>query len=1254
MRWRLFKRSDDGAPHGLPHLPAAWIAAVRRLAAQHWHTIGALLIIFALALFIRGYFGLEPATEGGFILSGGSDSYYYHHAIRHAYDTGQHLYQDHMINYPASSRNPRPPLYAWSVVIAGHILTPFFGGNGSDAVWYAFLLSTAVAGALTIFPVYLVGRESFGRRAGLIAALLLAVSPGHLQRSVMSNADHDAFVLFFIVLGFYFYLRGLKLLSERDYVGSWRKPSTALSGIMEMARENRSSLLYGGLAAFCFLAVMLTWQGYAYAFVILTAYFMIQVLITRLRKRELLGHIAIYAVAFGLPLLLGFPYYYQADLIASWYDAPAFMFLAAVGISAVLMISRNYPWFLVISGMVLAAVLGFTALYFASVSMFNTLIGAIASGAGYFVRTKQYETIAEAQAPPFSNLATSFGMITFWMALVGLGYGLYRLPKSLKPDYIFILLWTLFSIYMAMSAARFMFNAAPAFAIMSGWVLSIIVEKLDIKGEVARQARFRGSATYTRGTVLTALAASLLICALSAAAYEYLRSPAPISLGLAGFLVLLFMVYVYGTRRKDRFYLLALLPLVVSLLVYGFYYDGFKRLPDHAMVPLLTGMYLVVLFFAMRGTKMRTIAGVLFLSFLVVLPNVWTGVDAGIPYEVKRDYDRLLYQVMPSPTAPEGYDAQNGSMWYLGGFGYSLPLNNRYWPAGYDWLATQDAGIYPFHERPGFLSWWDYGFEVVNEGAHPTVADNFLNGHQLAGNFLMAQNETNAIALFCVRLLESDWAWPPGIEDLPAFRPEVRGILERYGIDPEEMGDILTNPMSYVPEIHAHPEIYDPRDADIQPTNAYIMAMMARISMHLNRDQVADLYHDLQTATGWSIRYFAVDTRLFPFSGQNTGIFYAPAKLSDHRMMDAFNMPYDFFEIKAVGEFGGEYNVTEVPEDVRVTEYKLKYKDMFFKTMLYRCFVGYSGADIGQSNEEGIPGLSGSLQQQPPMPGYMLRHFRLVYRTAYYNPYPPEEVRNHTEAWRAMNYDDAAELQRQIQAGTAEGVVDLSPRSSMYQGVTMLKYYDGAVVYGQVRLRNGAPLTGIRVTVQDAYGIPHDTVLTDASGRYSVLAPFGNVSVIVSQGTPMMLTMTGGELNATQFFIRDDQAMRQALDLDADGRFDYLIEHNVKLDAASASGTVYIDGDGDSIYDEGEVVLPGIEVEIIGKELNASYRTNTDEDGKYSFEAVSPGEYRMVVRQGGIELVSADSVPISTAAVKKDMAVPTRNFEGAVLNERGI
>jgi asparagine N-glycosylation enzyme membrane subunit Stt3 len=1198
---------------------------------KNWYTIVVLTFLVLLGLFVRSYFGVTPATEDGFLLSGGSDSYYYNHIISYNIETGHHLHIEDMLNYPAGTRNPRPPLYSWSISVMGQVASPLFDGDVTTSMFYVFLFSTAFWGALTVIPTYFMAKEAFGKRAGYIAAFLLAIMPGHIQRSVLTNADHDAMVLFFIVTAFYFFLKSLKNLKGENWVESWRVRGLSDlkrigGGFRAMVKENKVSALFALLSGFSFLTVALIWQGWAYALVILTAYFGVQVLFNRFRNVESLGLLMVYGIAGGTLVLLAFPYYFQSVQIASWWDSPAYMFAAAFAFGLVLELTRRYPWILVLSALALSAVVAVVVLYAFWPAMYNTLVGALASGAGYFVRNKQYETIAEAQAAPFSNLALSFGVVTFWLSFVGLGYAIYQLPKKLKADYLFIVVWTVASIYMAVTAARFMFNAAPAFAVTSGWVVALIIEKLNLKSAIEQQKRASGMYNPDWDALRSVVVVGLIVIVCGVGAYLYLDNLAPLALAALGLLTLAYLVYAYGVRAKWWFSLVGLMPLAVSLILYTFYYDDFTKTADHLAVPLFGALVLGILFLFVRGARIRTMAGVLFLAFLVVLPNVWQGVDAGIPYETKADYDKQIYESLPSTFTPKTYDAANGSNWYLGAFGYSLPLNSRYYPAAYDWLARQDNNIYPPEDRPAYLSWWDYGFEAVNEGNHPTVADNFLGGHQLAGNFIMAQNESNAITLLIVRLLEGDWTRNAGFGSGTTqsyFSPEVKATLAAYGLDVDGFLDIYNNPGKYVDEIWAHPEIYSPRDDVIQDANARYLAAMGEITMHMNKEQIVSLYHDLSVTTGWQIRYFAIDSRLFPFSGENTGIFYAPAKLSDHRMKDP-NMPYDFFEIKAVGTYGGEYSLDDVPDDVKVKEYKLVYNDMFYNTMLYKCFVGYGGKDIGQDNTKGVPGLSGDLEQQEPLQGWNLTHFRRVYRTAYYNPYPSEEVKDHTDAWRAINYDDALSLQTAIQAGRETGVIDPSARSSMYQGVMFLKYYHGAIVTGKVALPDGTPLQGAWVTVQDEYNIPHQTVTTDSEGNYRLLAPFGNVSVVVSTGTLDLVNQVGSELNRTRFFVRDDQAMREEVDQNSDGVWDYLMSNDVTVAGGYLNGTVFLDKDGNGAFSDGvDRVLEGAQVVMRSVKSSLEVVSTSGADGRYNTENLPPGDYDVSAVYLGTVVASA-------------------------------
>ena len=142
-----------------------------------------------------------------------------------------------------------------------------------------------------------------------------------------------------------------------------------------------------------------------------------------------------------------------------------------------------------------------------------------------------------------------------------------------------------------------------------------------------------------------------------------------------------------------------------------------------------------------------------------------------------------------------------------------------------------------------------------------------------------------------------------------------------------------------------------------------------------------------------------------------------------------------------------KYNTVEQSQTV-------VYKDKFLNSTFFRAFIGWSAVDVGKDIEEGIPGVTGRIGQDqslPPLFGWNMTHFKLVYRNS---------------------------------------------------GLRILKYYDGATIYGTVATPNGEPVVNANVTVLDEYKIPHATATTDSYGKYSILVPAGNLTLTVSLGTP--------------------------------------------------------------------------------------------------------------------------------------------------------
>jgi len=524
---------------------------------------------------------------------------------------------------------------------------------------------------------------------------------------------------------------------------------------------------------------------------------------------------------------------------------------------------------------------------------------------------------------------------------------------------------------------------------------------------------------------------------------------------------------------------------------------------------------------------------------LVIAPNCFGAFDAAVPFERDRAYDVELCLTLPEglrSTECGGYRA------YLGRWGPDLAMPDEPLPAFWDWFEQRDAEA-PLEERPAFVSWWDYGTAAVARGGHPAVADSVADYH-LAGNFLLAQGEAEGLAYLNARLIEGDWSANRGLT------PGITALLSRHSIDSAYVGAVLTEPGSYVGTVLGDPARYGPREAELQGRNALYVLLKTELLERLPTvGAQADLYRELRTHTGNSIRYFGVTFQLFPVSGGRTGTFYAPVLLSDHRVIRLPNgrfIPRDFYTLAAVVD-GREVPLENLTGEEAVDDVRITYRPMFYRSMFYRAYVGFTPRDAGALQDVGVPGLSGPRQADAPLPGWNLSHWQAVYVTAYYNPHPPPEMSEHRDETVPLNLFDALTIEDRIRAGEENGTVFLNPVNAITTGVVLLQYYDGAFVNGTVTL-GGAPLAGATVTVLDALGIPHHVGTTGPDGRYALLAPSGEVNITVSMGRLDGRTLVGAAwMSSATLDVSDQAAMREEHDGDGDGEPDYRITLDFSL-----------------------------------------------------------------------------------------------------------
>jgi dolichyl-phosphooligosaccharide-protein glycotransferase len=621
---------------------------------------------------------------------------------------------------------------------------------------------------------------------------------------------------------------------------------------------------------------------------------------------------------------------------------------------------------------------------------------------------------------------------------------------------------------------------------------------------------------------------------------------------------------------------------------------------------------------------------ILALAVVVLLPNVWVGIDAGIPSNTKDQFAAQINHTIPSwlklnSSAP-GSD-------YLGAAGAGLDLSNEYDSAAYSWLATQDTNV-PEPNRPAFIDWWDYGFQAIDQGEHPSVADNFQHGIDPSGQFLLAQNESIAIAVLATTLLQAE-AEVTHQPDLPAA---LNTILAQDGVNTTVLHSLMTNENNDYTQVVDHPEKYLPvNPSTLTDDNAMYLTVSYFLAGTLSLSEVAAVYDAIQMYTGWSIRYAGADTRLFPFSGDDTGIYYAPADLTG-RVIDSAGIPTSYFTVNETGSNGVSYPLGSAPANVTAVNYTIDYSSAFYNSMIYRIYVGYNGTDIGQT--AGIPGLSGSVEDASAEPGWMLQHFEAVYRTAYVCPGAVNATPG-TSCFVPTNLPDAKSI-----AKATNGTADISSTSYYEAGQAILAYYPGQTLLGTITLDNGAPVAGVNVTVQDGWGIPHMVATTAADGTFTLVLPPGNDTLVVSAGKVSGVNQTGPTIVRT---IKLNVSDANAYSLNPPS----LVE-TFSVPNATVQGVVFRSTSNNSTYTSSDAIVPGAHVALTSLGGGATLTAVTDASGSYVIANVPPGPYGVSATYGG-ETYNGSNVTLGggTTPVNVSVPVPTTALAGLVADSAG-
>ena len=1115
-------------------------SGARRFWNAHWASIMVgMALFFGFVIRVQWYVipSMNSLGTNTWDMTGGSDPWYMKRVVDYILANNAHLIFDADRTYPIGGINPRPPLFTWSIAVLASLLQPFVGSD--DAVWWAMLTLPAIYGAFTILPVAAIAREHINEKAGVVAAWLIAFMPAHVSHSTFALADHDAFIMLFLTMGFMYWLKALK------YAGSdrlLRTTSPSLATFVEsfttVASQRTAAFSYAVLAGVSFGVVSLGWKGFVVGPSILFLAYALQVALNMFRRRDSTTINVLFISMLAVNFLMAIPFYAypQLNLVTDGTGLLPLLFIAVFTITIAFVTTgfRDKPWLLVLGALAGGSAVFFSVLYLLKLSDVSSAWDVLFTGGGYFAKSKIFGTIAEANATDRGQLFAQFGPITFLLALV---MGILCLVSGLrerKQTNLVFGVWILAASYMAWSAARFMFNATPAMAILGAWGIISLWKWANWDGMVRSWKKYG------------------------------IRTPED---------------RIRGARK------------------------AIWRTPNFSAILLI-----MIMLFGQQATY---------------------GLDAALPATVtaEDDLDETIYNLIPDIFRQEiaGFsllddEPYNGD-WYLGTMGSGF--NDNSWNNAYEWLAQQDSDQV-YSDRPAFVSWWDYGFQALASGEHPSVSDNFQTGIPATGNMLLAQSESDLISMFIWQLAEGDIAYNTARSGDYEFTNGFSNILANHlTADQHDMFEsinmnsdrdalktlVIENSFKVVQTnrdivmaqgyhqtdglVDSSTMVYRLYDDKVviecteqlsescqgtdwtnknqaqttfnnnvrssqdtaEETSHYVIndywytadmidefnsvsthihRMNARLAVTvqlltnvMDESQIVDLYEDLITdlndyevqdyngAPGETIlrdheiRYFAIDSRLYPRAGRYTadmgynqgqpmGIFGAPTILSGQDIGTFMDEVYE----TSRGEFQDEMTREEVDaaitedflnqqagadiDPLQVQDVRVDHNPQFFNTMLANTYVGYGastlGIDAGSSNpqpaqhfgQQGSPGSA--LSQALPLPGAMSNHFVI---SNWYDADPNISIAN----------------------------------TNTY--VKILKYYSGAEISGQVSMSdNGQGLPGVRLLIErdafsgedaedldsDTYWVPIGFVDADDEGHWSFDAPAGRIRVSAFAG----------------------------------------------------------------------------------------------------------------------------------------------------------
>lgn len=375
------------------------------------------------------------------------------------------------LTYPGGGGSPAVYFFNW--LLAAVIWIASLGKPTAHIVDVIGAYYPAVLGALTIIPVYFMGKAVMGRWAGLIAATIIAILPGEfIGRSILGSTDQHVAETLLTAVAMMFLILALKAAKQNKLTFS------------QFKEKNWSAvtkpIVFSLLGGFFLGLYLLTWYGALLFIFTIFVFFTLQFFIDHLRRQSTDYLSIVNIIVFAVAAIMFLPARHDSLNLAAMLIAlfvPVVFSLVSRFMAKKELKPVYFPLSIIGIGLV-----GIGVIYLAAPSLFQLMLTSFA----IFHPTGASLTTLEMQ-PIFVptgtfTLALVWGNFTasFFIALIALLLLIYLAIKKGDADKTLLLVWGVVMLAATIGQRRFAYYFAVNAAVLTGYFSAWVMEKCGL------------------------------------------------------------------------------------------------------------------------------------------------------------------------------------------------------------------------------------------------------------------------------------------------------------------------------------------------------------------------------------------------------------------------------------------------------------------------------------------------------------------------------------------------------------------------------------------------------------------------------------------------------------------------------------------------------------------------------------------------------------------------------------------------------